>query len=155
MITITGTSLPVKALIRSVYQSALKYLELKDEFEISVTIIDEKSIRELNATHRGIDSVTDVLSFPNVVLDFPVRINDYPLDINPSSGLLPLGDIVICKKVAEMQAKNLGHSIEREYAFLALHGMLHLFGFDHIKEDDEQKMLTAQRTVLETLGIGR
>lgn len=155
MITVIGIENKVKKLIRSVYQGALDYLNLKDEFESSLSFTDEETIRELNKTHRGSDSVTDVLSFPNVELRFPVNIKDYPLDINPASGRLPLGDIIICEARGKEQAKEYGHTEAREYAFLALHGILHLFGFDHINKEDEGKMLSAQRAVLEALGIGR
>lgn len=155
MIAITGANMAIKAVIRKVYRGVLAYLSLKDLFELSVTLTDENTVRELNAAHRGIDSATDVLSFPNVEVRFPLDIKDYPLDINPASGRLMLGDIVICKTTAKAQAKDYGHLEEREYAFLALHGILHLFGFDHIGEKDEKKMLAAQRAILESLGIGR
>lgn len=155
MITVNGINNIVKRLIRDVYQTALEYLGLKDEFELSVTFTDENTIKELNAKHRGTDSVTDVLSFPNVELKFPVNIKDYPFDINPSTGRLPLGDIIICEARAKNQAQEYGHSEEREYTFLALHGILHLFGFDHIEKKDEDKMFQAQRAILEALGIGR
>ena len=109
--------------------------------------------------HRGIDRPTDVLSFPMQTYEKPAdfsHVEDFiEENFNPDTGELLLGDIVLnVEKVIE-QAKTYGHSQKREYAFLILHSMLHLFGYDHESEDERLLMEDRQRTILDTLGITR
>ena len=113
--------------------------------EISLTFVLPEEIKSLNAQYRGVDSVTDVLSFPQF---------ESPEDF-PEVGELCLGDVVICAERAEEQAEEYGHSKERELAFLTAHSMMHLFGYDHMEEDEAKVMEAKQREVLELLGITR
>ena len=95
------------------------------------------------------DSVTDVLSYPNLTdIEFPIRKSRYKTDINAETGRLILGEIVLCFGRIEEQAKEYGHGIDREYRYLFLHGLLHLFGFDHEEESDKAAMRRAEEEIL-------
>ncbi|MGI6176130.1 MAG: rRNA maturation RNase YbeY [Christensenellales bacterium] len=119
--------------------------------EVYVMICDEQTISELNKQHRQVDSVTDVLSFP--MTDFTEKKPEF--EINPETGRVMLGDIVICAQRAADQASEYSHSFKREMAFLTAHGMLHLLGFDHMTEEQEQRMIKRQKAVLKRLKLTR
>ena len=120
----------------------------KGDFEVSVTYTDNEIIHEMNYMHRDIDSPTDVLSVP--LMDE----NGFPE--NYETGCKMLGDIVLSVERAMEQAEEFGHSFEREIAFLTVHSMLHLLGYDHVtSEEDEKEMFAKQDLILETLGITR
>ncbi len=129
------------------------------EAEISLTLVGKEEIKEMNREHRGINKVTDVLSFPMVDYkkagDFSFIEEKDPEYFDPDSGELMLGDIVICMERAEEQAEEYGHSKIREFAFLIAHSMLHLLGFDHEEEEEERIMLEKQEAALASLGIIR
>ena len=122
-------------------RGALEYAKAKAS-EVSISFVDVEEIKTLNRDYRGKDSVTDVLSFPvgEGLAVGPVR---------------PLGDIIICMDMARVQALDYGHSLERELAFLVVHGMLHLLGHDHVVPEEEALMCAAQEDILNKLGIGR
>ena len=112
----------------------------------------------MNLEQRGIDRPTDVLSFPMIEYDAPGDfsvIDEETGDaFNPETGELMLGDIVISKEKVLSQAEEYGHSPKREYAFLIAHSMLHLFGYDHMEEEERAEM-EAQRAIMEKVGIPR
>lgn len=135
------------ALLKSAAVSVLKNENLSGKFEISLTFCSEEEIKQLNSAHRGINKVTDVLSFPMG------EGGEYPENL--SSGALILGDIVICAKRAVEQAKEYGHSIEREFAFLCAHSVLHLLGYDHMEENEAKQMEALQEKALEDINIRR
>ncbi|MBQ2754526.1 MAG: rRNA maturation RNase YbeY [Clostridia bacterium] len=112
------------------------------EISVSVLICDDEEIHELNRQYRDIDRPTDVLSFP---------MYDDEGNLDPDE----LGDIVISLERAKLQAEEYGHSIERELAFLTAHSMLHLFGYDHIEEDEQKEMFAKQEEILKKLGLTR
>ena len=114
-----------------------QYINAPENSEISISFVGPDEIKELNNNHRGIDEVTDVLSFP--FTDPAQWDTDLPL---------ALGDIVICTDIAQEQAQLYGHSLKRELGFLFIHGILHLAGYDHIKFEDEEGMREAQREIL-------
>ncbi len=129
------------------------------EAEVNLTLTDDAQIREINREMRQIDAATDVLSFPMVDYEGPA---DYGLleeapdsYVNPDTGEIVLGDIVISVDHVKSQAQEYGHSEKREYAFLITHSMLHLLGYDHMEEDERLQMEERQRTLLDQLGIGR
>lgn len=127
-----------------------------EEVDIDITIVDDETIRELNRDNRGIDKVTDVLSFPNVDIVLPFNLGDYDeYDLNPETGALNLGDIIIARNVMVANASEYGHSATRECAFLVTHGMLHLLGYDHIEEADRMEMRRNEEEVLNNLGFTR
>lgn len=120
--------------------------QIASDAELSVTFVDKTEVQEINKMYRDKDKVTDVISFaleedePEIIgLDMP-RV---------------LGDIIICTDVAQEQADSYGHSFERELGFLALHGFLHLLGYDHIDEQDEKEMFGRQDQILNAYGLTR
>ena len=113
--------------------------------EISVTFVGEEEIRCLNRDYRKTDKVTDVLSFP--------QFDD--LDELQEVGEICLGDVVICKEQAQRQAEEFGHAFEREIIYLFTHSVLHLLGYDHMKEADKNEMREKEEQVMAYLGIGR
>lgn len=127
-----------------------------EEVDIDITIVDDKTIRELNRDNRGIDKATDVLTFPNVDIELPFNLGNYDeYDINPETGALSLGEIIIARNVMVVNASEYGHSATRECAFLVTHGMLHLLGYDHIDEADRMEMRRNEEEVLNNLGFTR
>ncbi|MDO4661683.1 MAG: rRNA maturation RNase YbeY [Tissierellia bacterium] len=126
--------------IISVIKEVLKVEKLNDNFEISLSFVDEDEIRKLNKTYRNIDNITDVLSFPLGVIE------DSDYDI-------PLGDIVICVQRAKEQAMDYGHSLQREIMYLTCHSMLHLLGYDHIEQSDKEVMRSKEKEIMKNLGV--
>ncbi len=124
-------------------------LEHKD-FEITVTLTDGETIREINREHRGIDSETDVLSFPL----WDRRGGEKPFE-NPETGCIMLGDIIISLPRLKEQAEEYGHSQKREAAYLCIHGVLHLLGFDHMVDDEKTEMRAKEEELLSQLKITR
>ncbi|MBR4720779.1 MAG: rRNA maturation RNase YbeY [Clostridia bacterium] len=149
--------LPIDNSIKStIEQVILKTLDAENcdfSAEVSVTIVDSETIREINKKERDIDAVTDVLSFPMLEFDENGDIIDSDFDMDGEN--LLLGDIVICAERAEKQAAEYGHSFRREMAFLTVHSMLHLLGYDHMDEQEEKKMFARQEEILDMLGITR
>lgn len=128
------------------------------ECEVSLILMDNDSIHEINKESRGIDSETDVLSFPNLSFTIPGNFDSFEDSIDcyePDSGELLLGDIVISVDRVISQANEFGHSVLREYAFLIAHSMLHLIGYDHMEEDERVEMEKQQTEIMNTLGINR
>ena len=129
------------------------------ESECSLLITTSEEIRELNKEYRGIDSVTDVLSFPAIDFTGPCCYDIIDEDdlsmFNPETGELILGDIVICYDRVLSQAEEYGHSVYREFSFLIVHSLLHLFGYDHIEDIDRVLMEDKQRSILDKLNIVR
>lgn len=138
----------VRMLIRRCCNAVLIGENFKGSAEISVTIVDNAEIHELNLKHRNIDRPTDVLSFPLGV--------DGVYDINNDTGAQMLGDIVISIEKAIEQAELYGHSLDREVAFLTVHSMLHLLGYDHEPGGLELvRMREREEAVLTQLGLVR
>ncbi len=126
-----------------------KVLGHKD-FEITVTLTDGETIRQINKEHRGIDSETDVLSFPL----WDRRAGEEPFE-NPETGCIMLGDIIISLPRLKEQAEEYGHSQKREGAYLCIHGVLHLLGYDHMVENEKQEMRAKEEELLSELKITR
>ena len=115
--------------------------------EVSATLTDDAHIHELNKKYRGVDRPTDVLSFALTESDEPT------VEGGPETEIL--GDLILSVERVAAQAEEYGHSLKREAAFLTVHGMLHLLGYDHIKDEDREEMEAEQRTVMDALGISR
>lgn len=132
------------SLIERVVAEALKGREFPGEPEVSLLLVDDEKMAELNRRYRGVDGPTDVLSFPMLEGE----------EISGAGEEFLLGDIVISAPRALAQAEMYGHSLERELAFLTAHGMLHLLGYDHQTPDDEAEMRQRQREILARVGLG-
>ena len=134
-------------LIEKVISEALRYEGVNDNTEVSVTIVDNEEIRKINNKFRNIDRATDVLSFPLI---------DFDNESLPDDGSkIYLGDIIISIERAMEQAKEYGHSIDREIGFLTAHSMLHLLGYDHMVPEEEKEMFAKQEEILNNLGLRR
>lgn len=156
-----GVKLPIKVekIASKVIEEALDYMNCPYETEVHLIITNDDEIKNINKEQRNIDSATDVLSFPMIDYlepgDFSIvedSIEDY---FNPETGELLLGDIVISADKVMEQSEKYGHSIEREFAFLVAHSMLHLFGYDHIEPEEAKIMEKKQSDILENLQISR
>ena len=138
----------IEHLIEICTAAALEEEGIDDTAEVSVTLVDNEGIRELNKEHRDIDRETDVLSFP--------LGDDDGYEVNPDNDAIMLGDIVISLEKAAQQAQEYGHSYRREVAFLITHSLFHLLGYDHVNSEEEEKeMFGKQEKVLDKLGITR
>ena len=141
-------SYKLKILIRRAVEATLDYEQYGNDCEVSVTFTDNAQIKALNAQFRKINKSTDVLSFP--LFDYEGESEEPPVD--ELTGML--GDIVLSLEQAKKQADEFGHSFEREAAFLTVHSMLHLLGYDHeTGEEDELDMRARQTAIMEILGL--
>ncbi|EOT30155.1 rRNA maturation RNase YbeY [Enterococcus saccharolyticus] len=142
--------------IESLLQFAADYLKLPEETEMSVTFMDNAAIQVINRTYRGKDAPTDVISFAMeeegedelpIIFD---EEDDFDLEMPRT-----LGDIMISTERAQEQAQEYGHSYDRELGFLALHGFLHINGYDHMTPEDEKEMFGLQKEILDAYGLER
>lgn len=152
-------NLPCESIIEEIVTAAMDYEECPYEAEVSVLLTDNDEIRRINREFRNLDSATDVLSFPMGDYETPGDFEhleesseDY---FNPETGELLLGDIVISVEKVKEQAEKYGHSEKRELAFLTAHSMLHLFGYDHMEEDERRVMEERQEAILKLAGYER
>ncbi len=152
-------SFDYKALVDNVINGALDYIGCLYEAEVNVLFTDNGSIQEINRENREIDAPTDVLSFPNAEFSVPGEFDDLeetqPEVFHPDSGELMLGDIVISVDKMLSQAKEFGHSTERELGFLLAHSVLHLCGYDHMEEEERVVMEDMQRQIMDMLQLYR
>ncbi len=150
--------LECESLAKRVIEAAIDYVDCPYEAEVNLLLTMNDEIHEMNRNFREIDRATDVLSFPMVDYEQAGEfefLDDAMEYFNPETGELMLGDIVISKEKVISQAEEYGHSIEREYAFLIAHSMLHLFGYDHMEEEERIVMEDKQKEILEQLQILR
>ena len=152
-ITFEGVGHKYRKLIKNIYAEALKTTENQHEnLWITLLFVKPRRIKELNKAFRNVDKITDVLSFPMLNINYAQKLSDFKNENEPD-GSLYLGDVVICKKVAKIQANQYGHSKKREIGFLALHGLLHLLGYDHMVDEDKKLMRKREKEILNVLGI--
>ena len=141
-------------LIEDILNFAGSYLKLPENTEMSVTLMDNEHIHEINKKYRGVDKPTDVISFA-IEEDDPDEVpiilpEDEEFDIPKN-----IGDIMVSMDKVKEQAEYLGHSEDRELGFLVVHGFLHLNGYDHMKEEVEKEMFGLQREILDSYGLTR
>lgn len=136
-------------LIQRLLDFAAKKEGVTSEAELSINFVDNKEIQVLNRNYRQKDTPTDVISFAMQ------ESNEDEMEIIGADGPLVLGDIVISVDKAKEQSIEYDHSLERELGFLAVHGFLHLLGYDHMKEEDEKKMFSRQEEILGEFGVER
>jgi probable rRNA maturation factor len=141
----------MEALLYRVVNKVLEEERVETEPEISLLLVDDVEIQNLNNTYRGINRPTDVLSF---AMDDEMAGDDVPEFFVLEDNNI-LGDIVISLETAQRQADEYGHSLERELGFLTVHGMLHLLGYDHAGEADTKTMRAKEEKILAQLGLSR
>lgn len=147
-----------ESVIENAVTKTAQYMKFPYEYEVNVVLIDKEEMRKINLEQRGIDRATDVLSFPMIEYDEPggfdiIDINSYEY-VDPDSKNVCLGDIVLSCDAIKEQAKEYGHSQLREMSFLVVHSMLHLFGYDHMDEEDKT-MEELQKDILLWMNIPR
>ena len=155
-INFCNVGIAYRTTIKQLLKKAVQKLEQNPNIEISISFLTEDEIKVINNSQRGIDSVTDVLSFPYLQLKPFEKVNaDNDQDKNPRTGNVLMGDIMICPVRAQQQAIEYGHTLKREISFLALHGFLHLCGFDHLDQQQEEQMTATAESILQSLKITR
>ncbi|MFU0828047.1 MAG: Endoribonuclease YbeY [Lachnoclostridium sp.] len=151
--------LDYRSIITKVVEKSLDLEECPYEVELNIILTDNKEIQAINREYRNIDAPTDVLSFPMIEYETPGSFDKLEEEgndsFNPETGELILGDIIISVEKVIEQAKEYGHTTERELAFLTAHSMMHLFGYDHMQENERLIMEEKQRKVLDELRIFR
>ena len=144
-----------RAFIRKVIRTDLAAEGVDFPCEVDVLITNDETIHRINQEMRQVDRATDVLSFPEFDLT-PGQLPDPQTDADPGTGLVPLGDMVISLEHVKAQACEYGHSQRRELAYLVVHSVLHLLGYDHLDEGPQKAQMRArEEAILKELGITR
>ena len=147
-----------EAIAGQVIEATVDYVKCPFECEVNLMLVGNEEIQQINQEQRGIDRPTDVLSFPMIDYEEPACFDGLEEDtaaFHPDTGELMLGDIVISMDKAKEQAEAYGHSLQREYAFLIAHSMLHLFGYDHMEENERVVMEEKQEEILQLVHYTR
>lgn len=138
-----------RQLVENILQFAAQKENIEEGTELSVTFVDNARIQEINKEYRNKDAATDVISFAME------EMGEDEIEIIGADMPRMLGDIIISIERTKEQALEYGHSFDRELGFLALHGFLHLLGYDHMTESDEKVMFTKQKEILDEYGLSR
>ena len=151
---VPGVSDEKKALIRRVIRTVLAMQGVDFPCEVDVLVTNDAGIHQINRDKRQVDAPTDVLSFP----EFELTPGELPgqEDADPGTGLVPLGDMVLSMERVQAQAKEYGHSNRRELAYLVVHSVLHLLGYDHLDEGPmKAQMREREEAIMAELGLER
>ena len=151
-------SFDVEEVADRLIQAALDYEDFPFEISVEINLVDNEMIRQINKEYRNIDKPTDVLSFPMIDYPAPGDFSQLEYDdsnFDPEDGTAILGNIIISVDKVREQAREYNHSELREYGFLNIHSMLHLFGYDHEDEEEAKEMFLRQEAILEICGITR
>jgi probable rRNA maturation factor len=151
---VPGVNDSQRAFIRKAIRTALAAEGMELPCEVDVLVTNDETIHQINLEMRQVDRATDVLSFP----EFELQPGELPAqeDADPGTGLIPLGDMVISMEHVTAQAKEYGHSNRRELAYLVVHSVLHLLGYDHLDEGPQKRqMREREEVILAELGITR
>ncbi|MBR7136291.1 MAG: rRNA maturation RNase YbeY [Clostridia bacterium] len=137
----------------AVYKTLSQRVNLYAELDM----VSPEEIRQINRDNRHIDAVTDVLSFPMLdgIRGKVIKKKDFPYDYDEEEKAIFLGSIVICEERAKAQAAEYGHTLQRELSYLFVHGLMHLFGYDHMTDEDKKQMREKEEQALACLGITR
>ena len=152
MIKITGEG---TAEMQKAADAAFELLSLEGDCVAEAEFTDCAEVRALNNRTRGIDRETDVLSFPALDEIRSFTYENYPFEYDDYNHGVMLGSVVICREISERQAEEFGHSVVREQTYLFVHGLLHLLGYDHEKEDNKKLMREAEEKIMTAIGIER
>ena len=151
---VPGVSEGQRAFLRKVIRTALAAEGVDFPCEVDVSVTSDAGIRDINREMRQVDAPTGVLSFP--VFDLTPGELPGPEDADPGTGLVPLGDMVISMERVAAQAKEYGHSNRRELAYLTVHSVLHLLGYDHLDEGPQKAQMRArEEAIMAELGLER
>ena len=151
---IPGVSQETRTFIRKVIRTALAAQGVDFPCEVDVLVTDDAGIHRINLDMRQVDSPTDVLSFPEFDLT-PGELPDTE-DADPATGLVPLGDMALSMERVKAQAKEYGHANRRELAYLVVHSVLHLLGYDHLDEGAMKAQMRArEEAIMDELGLAR
>ncbi len=154
----------IKVYVDGDYQEAQKIADVlyktlgqRTDLYVELDVVSQEEIKALNSDNRHIDAVTDVLSFPMLdgIRGKKIYKKDYRYDYDEDEKAIFLGSVAICLDRAKEQAIEYGHSLQREMSYLFVHGLLHLFGYDHITDEDKKEMREKEEQVLLELGISR
>jgi len=151
-----GSTPELRALMKKCIRETLRQADIPFLCEVNVILQDNEGIREINLETRGIDSATDVLSYP--MLDWYDGEGDLPdeADVDPDSGAVLLGDMIISVEQARRQAEEYGHSFDRECGYLTVHSILHMLGYDHVDDETRKAVMRArEEQVMTALGLTR
>ncbi len=142
---------------QTIADSLYKTLGQKENLYVELDVVSNEEIKDLNRDNRHIDAVTDVLSFPMLdgIRGKIIDKKDFPFDYDQDEKAIFIGSVAICQDRAKEQAIEYGHSLERELSYLFVHGLLHLFGYDHMTDSDKTEMREKEEQVLLLLGITR
>lgn len=155
----TEFEFPIEETLEFLVKTVSDYVACPYEVEVSVVATDKEAIHKANRDFRQTDRPTDVLSFPMMEYNVPADFNGpaflKSLTLSPETDELVLGDIMVCSPIVYEQAQEYGHSVYREFSFLVVHSMLHLFGYDHMEEDEREQMEKAQREIMKIANIER
>lgn len=150
------------SLSKKTVKEILSFENIRESVSVNISIVGKNKIKTLNRVNRGIDKVTDVLSFPNIQVDNIVSFKKLLRDKRKLAQIYDfdtksifLGDVVICYDKTLSQSKKYNHSLKREFAFLLTHSVLHLLGYDHMNKKDEEEMFEIQDDILNNLKIFR
>ena len=145
----------VAAMLRKAVTTALNHEGVKEKTHVDIMLTDNVHIHEINLEQRGVDRHTDVLSFPMNQL-IPEEFDAEMCEVDPASGRILLGDMVISLEQCRAQAEEFGHSAEREICYLAVHSVLHLLGYDHMDDGEEKaQMRRHEEEIMEKLKLSR
>jgi len=151
---VPGVDEGLRSFLRKVIRTALDAEGVDVPCEINVLVTNDTGIRRVNLDMRKVDAPTDVLSFP--MFELAPGDKPGPEDADPATGLAPLGDMCLCLERAKAQAKEFGHSNRRELAYLAVHSILHLLGYDHLDEGPmKAQMREREETIMAELDLKR
>ena len=141
--------------ITSLCAATMKTLKQRCNFYVDLTFLSAEDMKKLNNEERNVDSVTDVLSFPMLdgIRGKIVYKKDFPLDYDEDEKAIFLGSVAICPERAKEQAKEYGHSEEREFKYLLVHSLLHLFGYDHMTDEDKREMREKEEIIMNEIGV--
>lgn len=141
----------------AIAEAVYKKLGQTDKLSVELNFVSPEEIRRLNNDYRGVDRVTDVLSFPYLdkIKGRVITRDDFKDDVDEETNSVLIGSVCICLERAKEQAEEYGHSLKREVCYLALHGFLHCLGFDHIEKSDEEEMTALADEIMRELDINR
>jgi probable rRNA maturation factor len=153
---ITAYAKKAPADFSALYRAVEEELGITERYSVELLFVGEKRIKDTNREFRGVDRVTDILSFPTTETkagDLPTA-KENPFEVDEEGNLF-LGSLMVCNKRVKAQAKEYGHSEERELNYLLCHGLLHLLGYDHMVEEDKRMMRAKEEAVMARMNLTR